>query len=687
MSSPEKPSGWRAAWPRHLATGLLLVVAAQAGVFAGALGFCVSGAFRWTTALAGVFGNATVGLIVAAVLYALLWRRPVMLAVGLTISFVLHGLVTIACTEFMLERGAPMALFDVPHGWDAGFIGSQLGLLVGPRYGPFLAGAIVLLVAALAGLVRLGRREAERGASTGWQRSGALVVLGLFVALSLWVHRTERGKQALRPYSALLGALVTTNHLNMVVGVEPILLERSVSEADGQSGMAALGLRASPCADGLRVFEPIPIDVPERAVAFQSSLAALAASLRAGEQPLAFTFIMLESVGADDIHGLDGAAPAGLTPYLDALAGGQGTALVGRRFYQAGQRTAAAMSALLCGVGTAPLLLAPLRDLPHLELRCWPDLAQEATVGLRFFYAENLEFDRYRGTLQDHGFGYLHVPQEEGRKRGAWGLSDRELFVDMLADVAATSPPSGEPAGAVVRGALTLSTHGPYRVPEDMPEAAAAEARSLAEGVTDSSTNQARLVTVAYLDRALASFVPALLAAEAKAGRVPVVLLVGDHTSGRPVGRQKLAAARIPVFWIFPPDTDAELLARTQGELDQSAWSQNDLARMILTLLDRTGTLGALPPARRWHSMGGQALSGSFAMPPPHQQTRVWTVDVLARSRFLGGSDEVLLEEGLAPPTTRQDFETPGNTAGAALPGLAWLLGHPDRLGPCPPTP
>jgi hypothetical protein len=336
------------------------------------------------------------------------------------------------------------------------------------------------------------------------------------------------------------------------------------------------------------------------------------------------------------------------------------------------------MSALLCGVGTSPGLYAPLRDLPHLNLRCWTNLAHEAGLGGRFFYGEDLSFDHYRDILQEHGFDYLYVANVNGRKRGGWGLSDRELFTDVLAD----QHTQGERAArGVVRGLLTLSTHSPFSVPEDMPEADEVRVRKLARRTTDRTEVVDHWITVSYLDDALARFVPRLMQSDIEQGRTPVVLLVGDHTSGLSISSAPLGAARIPGFWVLPPSLDAGPLSELQRELDERSWSQNDLARLMVELLEGSGQLDSLPPAARWHNVGGQQLA-DFSAPEPYQAARVWTLDTLARARLIDSSRRVLVEEALQTPRVVEDLRAQGIGKDASS-ALAWLVAHPASRGLC----
>lgn len=661
-------------WLSHLALGLLLVVIAMAGVLAAALAWCIGGQFYWTVALAGAFGNTTLGLLATALLYVALRTRRRLFLTSLVLLFVLQMIVTISCSEFILQRGAPIAPIDILNGLDAGFVGSQLGVLHSRHFGPYIALSLAIFVGSL---VLLGRM---RTSATRREAAVVLGVLAAFTMLSFGVHRTTRGGHALRPYDRLLGALVTTNHLNIIVGLEPALIAKPASEASAVPALGMLGLPITYCPEGIHVTEQLSAPSPNPS--FQSAFRALSEQVGALDRPLSLLIILLESVGAEDLHGLGGTAPEGLTPYMDGLARDPRRVLVGRRFYQGGQRTAGAMSSMLCGVGTGPFGMAPLRDLPGLKLRCWSDLAAEAGADLRFFYAENIKFDRYDGSLLDHGFRYLHVPREQGRARGAWGLSDQEIFADVLSDLKQISPGASQD-GARIRGVLTLSTHGPYDTPEDMPAEVRDRARALARTGGKDAAKQAHWVTVAYLDHALSRFVPAFIQAEESNGRTPVVLMVGDHTSGFAVGKDPLEVARVAPLWVFPSAIDPTWLEPVQRELDARSWSQNDLPRMILALLDGAGALRSLPQRARWHTLGGQALSPNFSVPPPFAQTRLWSIDTQARSRLLGLSDEVLVEEIAESPSTREDLDSSPKAMDRALPGLSWLLQNPERIGPC----
>jgi hypothetical protein len=166
-----------------------------------------------------------------------------------------------------------------------------------------------------------------------------------------------------------------------------------------------------------------------------------------------------------------------------------------------------------------------------------------------------------------------------------------------------------------------------------------------------------------------------------------VVLMLGDHTSGSGVSKEPLAVARIAPIWVFPSSMDPRWLVPVQRELDARSWSQNDLPRMILALLEGAGALRSLPRSARWHTMGGQALSPNFSVPPPWPQARLWSIDTNARSRLLGPSDNVLVEEIAVSPSTREDLDASPKAMDMALPGLSWLLQHPDRIGPCAGSP
>lgn len=656
-----------------LQIALLLLLLSIAADSASAFGWCVGNRARWQAAVAGLFGNFWPLLLTSYLSFVALRRFPRLLTLVLALELCLGSLGMVACVEFALERGTPLSPIDVAQGLNLGFLQSELPLLLSPRFGPFLALGLGLLALAL---VRL-RAALRRQSSSFRIRHNlqlALVVLALSAATHL-VRSTARGEFASRPYGRLLGSGIALNGHNMLAGVEEELGELHATEDQARRGLPWFGLRTVSCSDGLHVSETLASD--DDAQGRLTPWRKLSASLGALGRPLAFTFVLLESVGAEDVHGLDASAPAGLTPFLDSLTTSE-QALTMRRLFQAGQRTAYAMSALLCGTGTSPGLWAPLRDLSHLNLRCWTNLAHDAGMSARFFYGEDLGFDRYRGMLEEHGFDYLHVARIAGRKRGGWGLSDRELFADVLDDLNADRV---DGAHGVVRGMLTLSTHAPFTTPEDMPASHEARALSLARSVTDKPDGPAHWTTVSYLDDALSRFLPELMAAELRHGRTPIVLLVGDHTSGLAVGHEASTTYRIPGLWLLPPGVDPALVADVQRDFDTQVWSQNDLARLALHLLEETGSLRELPEAQRWHTMGGQVLA-EFRPPPPYSQARIWSLDTLAHARLLDASGRVLAEEALLAPNTSKDLQSV-KLAKDAVGAMAWLVEHPRSRGPC----
>jgi hypothetical protein len=222
-----------------------------------------------------------------------------------------------------------------------------------------------------------------------------------------------------------------------------------------------------------------------------------------------------------------------------------------------------------------------------------------------------------------------------------------------------------------------------------MPPEAQKKALNLARKGTNRATKQAHWVVVSYLDHALSHFIPTFFQKEQEQGRTPVVLMVGDHTSGNsaenPKHKDPLATSRIAPIWIFPQSIERTWLDPVQHALDARNWSQNDLPRMILTLLDGAGALQSLNPQARWHTMGGQASSTTFSLPPPFENATIWSIDTHARSRFIGPSNNILLEELAESPSTRKDMNSSTKTMDIPLGGLSWLLQNPKHIGPCTP--
>ena len=174
-------------WLSHLALALLLVLQAIAGVLGSALAWCVGGDFYWTVALAGAFGNGTLGFLATAVLYLAFRNRRRLLLTSLGVLFVLQLLITITCSEFILQRGAPIAPIDVVNGLDVGFIRSQIGVLYSRHFGPFIALSVAVVAAALLFVGRMRKPSTRREVAV------VLGVLALFTMLSMWVHRMPRG--------------------------------------------------------------------------------------------------------------------------------------------------------------------------------------------------------------------------------------------------------------------------------------------------------------------------------------------------------------------------------------------------------------------------------------------------------------------------------------------------------------
>jgi hypothetical protein len=201
---------------------------------------------------------------------------------------------------------------------------------------------------------------------------------------------------------------------------------------------------------------------------------------------------------------------------------------------------------------------------------------------------------------------------------------------------------------------LSLTNHFPFVLPEDAPtEIAAQVGQALRDGDAVSRSDRARIETFSYTDRVVGSFLEAL-ASSPQAGR-SIVVLVADHSTGHArawqpqkdpsVARDKVAFARIPFLIVFPetlvtsapePQAARARLARINELLSRHLLSQNDIPRMLLTLLDASPELGSVPAEWRWHSLGGQRLSPHFR--PPDAAATVLGID--GRSRLVLGRDD-----------------------------------------------
>jgi hypothetical protein len=358
--------------------------------------------------------------------------------------------------------------------------------------------------------------------------------------------------------------------------------------------------------------------------------------------PVHVVHVAVESFRADDVSALNPAALREVAPFTSSLhaaaRGGAAGVIPFRHAYQSGAQTAHALSALLCGLGAAPYGIAMSRDLGYLPLRCLPDVLADAGFETRVIYGSNLsldhmlEFFRYHGvaTTQNADFPW-NAP------RGAWrSVTDRAVY-----DAALDRLHAG--AGHQYTFVLTTTGNLPFDRPEDMPQEIETRLeRALgAAGVVLEDDDRRRLSTFAYADGALERLVQRIEASPEAAQSLLVVS--ADHSTADPSvwgsAPDTRAMAHIPLFVYLPrpllmgsaaPEVALRRLAEARALAAWTHVSSNDVPTLLLALLSASEPLSSLPPAWRWHTMGGMATSPDYAL-PGRPASALWGIDASAR--------------------------------------------------------
>lgn len=575
------------------------------------------------------------------------WRRPGWQRAGALLPALLAGaalwLCTEICQEVKWERGAFPTAFDLAGALNASFLSSLAGF----------AGYHRVLVPMLAGLglsagwvfFRL-RRPAE---PVGWRPwalglvAGTLVAAGALRGLAL-----AQESLSARTSSAAVGDPVTA----VLESAQDLLADRgqqtprelvagaALPPGLSPKGAALLGWPAAgaggePCRPAHA--RPLDLDqepfVPDaRGQKLRAALSAASTGLFAGQdRPVAVFLLSLEGFRADDVHALNPEAPREISPFVSGLyekaaEGPAAGVLAAPRVYQAGVRTAQGVGALLCGLGTLPYNLSLIRDLQPFEVRCLPDVLHDAGFSGAFHYGSDASFDGMADFFRAHGLAQI-VDQSvlpSTVAKGTWGAATDFVVFDRAVEDAAKALEAGAPHFSFV---MSLSNHGPFTAPEDLPAAVRERVDLALASVANraGSDDRARLLTQSYTDAAVERFFEALQ----KAGLADrsLVVISADHSTGHAYvwgpneNDSDDAKARIPVLFVLPtarPGDPAGLEANVrtaQALLDQGPLSQNDLPSLLLTLLAGHRSLRDLPAAARWHTLGGQVTSASFVAP------------------------------------------------------------------------
>lgn len=649
----------RAALRRGLTAALwtlgLLAVAAFPSRLAGALFGWGSASTKLTRVLGGTLLDLSAALLVLTpvvvgltLLGALvrpfrgpLWQRAGGLITALPVGFSLW-VFTVTAQEVKSERGSFPTLFDLGEGGtNASFIEGMVGFLGYERIRtPALIG--VTLAVGLVALALRGRPRdlaSWRGWSVGFSAS--------FVALSLALLAAQAALSRLNRFSpAALGDPLTgllESALDLAQHRGPATARDLVLDAELPAGAAAVGasLVGWPATDGGCAPHPFvrpldrarePATTPPRGTALVQAFERVSQTLFEGRKaPLAVFFVSLEGFRADDLHALNPLAPREVAPFTTSLyersaAPGSGV-LTSRTMLQAGVRTAHNLGAMTCGVGTLPYNLAFVRDLQPFPLRCLPDVLADSGFEHRFFYGSDATFDEMHRFFPAHRYvevvGQKELPAD--LPKGTWeGVTDFAVFDEAVSRVGDALSTSGAPQFALV---MSLSNHSPFTTPDDLPAEVKARVDRALKGATHhaDADDVRRLVAFSYTDAALERLV-AQLDARGLADRALVVVMA-DHSTGHAyvwgaeATETDAQKAQVPFAVVVPTALRARLadvaafddaLATAQRLVDEGPLSLNDVPTLVLALLSAHPNVAALPPAQRWHSMGGQVTSPHF---------------------------------------------------------------------------
>lgn len=570
------------------------------------------------------------------------WQALGPLVAALPVGFALWVLSVVA-QEVKRERGAFPTMFDLHEGVSSGSsLWGAITFVAAQRvWAPGLVGVALLVVLAV---VAWRRRRLEAGRWAPWAGgvTGALMLctglsVGFASSLSSASNRFS-GAAVGDPLTGLVESTIDVVRHRGPATPRELVLSAGLPAAMVPEGASRLGWppRHQGCAPHLYAR---PLDWTREGAAetrgrrLLDALGEASTPLFADGRPVAIFYLSLEGFRADDVHALNPHAPRDVAPFVNGLyeaarAGGRGV-VASSQMYQAGVRTAQGLGAYLCGLGTLPYNLSLIRDLQPFPVRCLPDVLGDAGFAGAFFYGSDPAFDGMAAFLRGHGVSTVvseaDFPKEA--PRGTWGaVTDFAVFDEAVARTA-RGLESGASQLALV---MSLSHHSPFTAPDDVPEAL----RQRVHDALASTPNRAadddvdKLVTYAYTDAA----VERLLAGLEAAGIADRSLLVlgADHSTGHayvwgPPSETDAQKAQIPFAVVVPEAFRARVdavaldaaLRRAQALMDEAPLSQNDVPAMLLALLSASAGVRALPEASRWHTLGGQVTSPSFASGGP----------------------------------------------------------------------
>ncbi len=422
-------------------------------------------------------------------------------------------------------------------------------------------------------------------------------------------------------------------------------------------------LRPHPLAESM---DRPPLPRSEFGRSLQRALHELSASLFDGTTtPIHIHQILVESFLAADFASLGSKLPAHALPFWNGLISRSSEAgsatVVAKNMRQAGVRTSQALSASFCGLGTLSHQLSMGRDLQSIPLRCLPELMGDAGFVSEMHHGYRPEFDLRTQFFKDRQMDFWHIrriPLQKSALSSFWdgdfGISDRKLLEFSL-----TRATRELGSRSTYTGILTLSSHRPFVVPEDMPKADLRVADTITDElppkVASRPLTRERLRILRYVDGALREYFDGISRLPKTSRSITIAVLYGDHShsdadlfagaAGRSPSENLAALSRIPfLIHIFPESLRQhprrkqvfESVERLNRLLEKEPISQNDLPRMMLALLSRSSPFRSLPTERRWHTLGGQTLSAHARPAEAAPEAVTWGVDGSSRAYFIG---------------------------------------------------
>jgi hypothetical protein len=628
-------------------------------------------------------------------------RLSFLLIFGFAVFF---GLMEFMGAEFRVERGIYPSWFDVRN--------STGGSAVGLAYFKLAFSSSVLIgwLATLLGSAVLAAYVSR--AQTHLLRWSSLLislfVLGLISDQIRWVWvKTSRALPSIMnasvtdsPFAGFVRKSRGRTVTNSFYGVSGLL--RGLETKDvrtAREGLQLLGLdpgsveRLQRCDTGMHPLREelfSPAGGGEASRKLTHAIHELSSALfEKSSRPVHLHQILMETFLSADFSSLGGALPEETIPFWNELnkrsRQPDSATVVTSDLRQAGVRTSQAVSASFCGLGTLPHLLSMGRDLQEIPLRCMPEVLKDAGFHSEMHHGYRPEFDLRTQFFEARQMDFWHIRRIPGALSGAtafWdgdiGLSDRKLFDFSLAR-AAELPESQ----STYTGVLTLSSHRPFKVPNDIkPEDAVAADRilqGLGEQVTSRPLTKDRIRILRYVDSALRDYIEGLARLPKTSRSITMVIAYGDHSHseadlfaspGSRTPTSHLAIlSRIPFFLhVFPeslkdhPERARVLraLAGLNQVLQETPLSQNDIPRLILGLLFKSPELKGLPRDKRWHTLGGQVLSPFSAPPAAQPSGLVWGVDGSSEAFVIDSRGQPLLREGQGPLDGPESFERAG---------------------------